>query len=331
MSDESQPRCATQAEGAAPRLFGRRAVPENACDSGKVETSQHVADHPPPPPPLAFQADAQLPVLLLHGVLGSHRSMQGIQDALTQAGIESLSLDLLGFGQSTWDAEEYDVDAHIAAIMASTSHWQEYVVVGHSFGSLLGQELLVRDSTRCLGCISVATPASASLTEFYGQLCRSNPVSWFVLRAPECITWTICTLLCQQRWLWRPMASMVLAPLLAFIPEFGALSRVLLEDFFDHSHKSFCGSVHCSLVPLLTRPLPKKVNSGRTVFMHGDKDAMCPLQNLRRKLGSSHDCKIVVVAREGHLSILQRADVIAAATVRLRAKVRKDLTGPSSK
>eukprot|EP00971_Amphidinium_carterae_P271760 5392657-Amphidinium_carterae.1 len=96
--------------------------------------------------------------------------------------------------------QEYDVDAHIAAIMASTSHWQEYVVVGHSFGSLLGQvasvspanytccsmhgsshahmaqckELLVRDSTRCLGCISVATPASASLTEFYGQLCRNG-------------------------------------------------------------------------------------------------------------------------------------------------------------
>jgi len=323
---ELVPQAAPVEDQSKRQLFGVLARPSR----GKAQTvgategdnAQQVADHPPPPP-LAFEeaCDGQVPVLLLHGVLGSHRSMQGIQDALTEAGVESLSLDLLGFGQSPWDAEEYTTDAHIAAIQASLPEWKEYVVIGHSLGSLLGQELLAQDS-RCLGCVSVATPAASSLPEFLGHVQRKDPLTWFILAAPSWVTWLLCSMLCQQRWLWRPLASFFFAPLFALAPEFGSLARVLIEDFFDHSHNSFCGSVHNCLLPLLARTPPKRVLGGHAVFVHGDQDVLCPLQMLRRKIGSSVGSRLVVLAGEGHLSILHRADAIAAAAMRLRAKVQ---------
>jgi lipase len=82
------------------------------------------------------------PLVCLHGVT----SYGGRFDWLADSGRHVLSLDLLGHGDSSWEPP-WDVDAHLAAIVASVPDGP-VVWVGHSFGGRLVAELAARDPGR---------------------------------------------------------------------------------------------------------------------------------------------------------------------------------------
>ena len=72
----------------AQNLFSSRPFGSQSKVAAELEAEKSWHDADIPPPPLAFEDDDnRIPVLLLHGVLGSHRNMQGIQDALTRVGV----------------------------------------------------------------------------------------------------------------------------------------------------------------------------------------------------------------------------------------------------
>lgn len=82
------------------------------------------------------------PLVCLHGVT----SYGGRFDWLADSGRHVLSLDLLGHGHSPWEPP-WDVDAHLAAILASVPEGQA-VWIGHSFGGRLAAEIAARDPSR---------------------------------------------------------------------------------------------------------------------------------------------------------------------------------------
>jgi lipase len=82
------------------------------------------------------------PLVCLHGVT----SYGGRFDWLAGSGRRILAPDLLGHGHSAWEPP-WDVDAHLAAILASVPDGPA-VWVGHSFGGRLVAELAARDPGR---------------------------------------------------------------------------------------------------------------------------------------------------------------------------------------
>jgi lipase len=89
-----------------------------------------------------FGAPDGTPVVCLHGVT----SYGGRFDWLAAPGRRVLSLDLLGHGHSSWEPP-WDIDAHLAAILASVPDGP-LAWVGHSFGGRLAAELAAREPER---------------------------------------------------------------------------------------------------------------------------------------------------------------------------------------
>lgn len=87
-----------------------------------------------------IEGQGQPKLLLLHGMLGSHRYWDGVLPVLS-AQHELILVDLLGYGESPKPAIEYTVDQHIAEIEKVTQLIQkdsfQGIIVGHSMGAFL--------------------------------------------------------------------------------------------------------------------------------------------------------------------------------------------------
>ncbi|KAJ1459033.1 Alpha/Beta hydrolase protein [Pelagophyceae sp. CCMP2097] len=154
-------------------------------------------------------------VVLLHGLLASHRTWAKVCDALQGDGWAVVAPDLLGFGESPWPrgAAAYTVEAHCQRLEADVlSHIAGQVhLVGHSAGAVLAAELLKRhlseaSSPRILTLTTVAMPFFAnSAAAVVG--CTRASTGWraravrLVLERPK-LAYVACSLICQQRRLW---------------------------------------------------------------------------------------------------------------------------------
>ena len=110
-------------------------------------------------------------VLLLHGI-GGGRSIwsdagSGTLAALAQAGYQAVAIDLPGYGDS---AGSPDMDAMVQAVLGVASHIgaPRTVLLGHSMGGMVAQEVWARDAVchpqrqpqRIQGLILTCTSAS---------------------------------------------------------------------------------------------------------------------------------------------------------------------------
>jgi len=263
----------------------------------------------------------QIPVVLLHGILGSHRYLSGVQRKLNEAGFEVISVDLLGFGRSPWHADSFATEAHVDAIRARLGEagFKQYIVLGHSLGALLGLELLESDP-RCLGCVCASTPAFGCRAAFNSNTLRMSPTTWLLIRSPLCVTRVLCRSICQQRWFWRPLAVMIGKQLWRlFVGK--VFAKEIVEDFFDHSHDSCAFTFEQCLVPLMLRPLRASALAGRALFLHGTRDESTPAKELARKVGTEGSRYVELIDGADHFSILRCTDALVAACTRLRSRV----------
>ncbi|HLQ61206.1 MAG TPA: alpha/beta fold hydrolase, partial [Candidatus Acidoferrales bacterium] len=107
------------------------------------------------------------PVLLLHGLGGSHRYWGAAYDALASEH-RLIVPDLLGFGGSPASAGGYSADRHCEALLALLDDLkvaEPVVVAGHSVGSLIGLRLAVLRPERCAGVVALAPPLFCSAAE----------------------------------------------------------------------------------------------------------------------------------------------------------------------
>lgn len=113
----------------------------------------------------AFTAEGQggTAVLLLHGI-GGGQSMwlhggSGTTSALARAGYAAVAIDLPGYGKS---AGAPDMDSMVQAVLDVAAHIgvPRTVLLGHSMGGMVAQEIVARHSQRMQGLILACTSAS---------------------------------------------------------------------------------------------------------------------------------------------------------------------------
>ncbi len=92
-----------------------------------------------------YESDSgEMPVLFVHGHGGDHR---GLEPIASELGVAVYSPDLPGFGEST-PLQQHTIDDLSASLMQLIDELglREYVVMGHSLGSVIALALAARDS-----------------------------------------------------------------------------------------------------------------------------------------------------------------------------------------
>lgn len=116
-------------------------------------------------PAFTQQGTGEVAVLLLHGI-GGGKSIWGIEasgtaSAIAAAGLRAFSIDLPGYGESAAMAPP-DMDSFVAAVLAVIDHAaaRRTVLLGHSMGGMVAQELVAREPSRVHGLVLACTSAA---------------------------------------------------------------------------------------------------------------------------------------------------------------------------
>ncbi len=97
------------------------------------------------------------PVVLLHGLTGTHEYFSRLADTLAKRNLV-IAPDLLGFGRSAWPDIAYTVDEHLSALEKVLPK-EPFVLVGHSMGSLLALAFARQHPERVAGLILISPPS----------------------------------------------------------------------------------------------------------------------------------------------------------------------------
>jgi pimeloyl-ACP methyl ester carboxylesterase len=153
---------------AAPRAAGSE--PFAASTSVPVAGGAlHVPRSGPPP------ASADVVVLAVHGVTGSHMAWRAVARALAcNAGVCVLAPDLRGRGRSATLPGPYGLGAHLADLAALLDHAgvRRAIVVGHSMGAHVASRFAAEHPGRASGVVLIdgGLPLAAPLCEIDDDL-----------------------------------------------------------------------------------------------------------------------------------------------------------------
>jgi 3-oxoadipate enol-lactonase len=100
-------------------------------------------------------------VLMLHGIGGSHEVFANQMSALAQHGYSALAWDMPGYGR-TEAVMPYDFAALAQACLQLMDQVvaRRWILVGHSMGGMVAQEVVARAPERVDGLVLVATSAA---------------------------------------------------------------------------------------------------------------------------------------------------------------------------
>ena len=119
-------------------------------------------------PAMSTQGQGETAVLLLHGIGGGRSiwsdSGSGTLGALANAGYRALAIDLPGYGDSQGCGTP-DMESFVAAVRAAMAHavaqgTTRIVLLGHSMGGMVAQEVMARDASGVHGLVLACTSAS---------------------------------------------------------------------------------------------------------------------------------------------------------------------------
>lgn len=116
-------------------------------------------------PAFTQHGDGDTAVLLLHGIGGGQAiwndEVSGTAAALAAAGYAAFSIDLPGYGASAAMGPP-DMEAFVAAVLAiiDLAAARQTVLVGHSMGGMIAQDLVARQPSRVHGLVLACTSAA---------------------------------------------------------------------------------------------------------------------------------------------------------------------------
>ena len=103
-----------------------------------------------------------IPVLLVHGNLGSSRWFERVMDA---PGYRFVALDLPNFGQSTAQTGPVTLERYAEAVSAFRQelHLEKPLLVGHSLGGCVAMALVAREPARYRGLVLIDAAGTTGL------------------------------------------------------------------------------------------------------------------------------------------------------------------------
>jgi pimeloyl-ACP methyl ester carboxylesterase len=125
----------------------------------------------------AYRAQGEgAPVLLLHGFMGSRDCWQGVAPQLA-AHYRCISLDLLGFGESSKPNVRYDIAQLVAFVheFVQQQGWVAPVLIGHSLGGWVAAAYALAYPVHSLVLVA---PAGIRDDSFCGRYDHLRPLLW---------------------------------------------------------------------------------------------------------------------------------------------------------
>lgn len=239
-----------------------------------------------PPVPLSAayrEAGSGHPLLMLHGFLGSSDCWMPLIEQL-QPDFRCVSLDLLGFGDSSKPQIRYDVAKEVAFVRAFVEalELKPCAIMGHSFGGWVASAYALA-YPEAVSSLMLAAPAGIRDDSFCGRYDHLRPLLW---EAPA-VDWVLD--------LARPVAAMLgQTPTLNTITGFrqslmanpAACSflrdRIRPEDAIDTVEKE----IHRLRVP--------------TLVITGDRDDTIPLWHSETYAQEIPDARLEIIPNADH-------------------------------
>ena len=255
------------------------------------------------------------PLLLLHGMLGSCRCWEPLLPRLVQAGFHCVAVDLLGFGRSPWPAGEanYTAQSHCSwikrgAIPKCAEGALE--IVGHSLGALLALELAAGMPKGAVRGVTLVSMPWYETTEEASEQLHQQWIPDLLVNWPN-VAWVLCSLLCQQRWLWaRPLSTVWRC--VGFVVPGLKYPAGCVHDFFLHSCESAASTMNqCILERQYVQAAEKLVDLGvRITIIHGRQAELVPLDCVQR-FSRRFPCKVHVIDNGHHMCPIHHPEALS--------------------
>jgi pimeloyl-ACP methyl ester carboxylesterase len=247
-------------------------------------------------------------VLLLHGLLGSHRYWTQVVPELSSRH-RVVAVDLLGFGNSPKPELPYTVENHTSYIHCTLDEAlprrRHLILVGHSMGAILALNYAARFPRGIEGVVLINPPVASSpdglkrdLEENMSALMRLMTFDTFWARL-------VCRLHELFPWLFLPIFR-------AFEPN---LPKYVAEDTVRHTWESYSGSLHHILLNQKITELLAQVQGIPILIIGSTQDVHAKRADLDRLRFQSNVRVNVVEGR--HDFLLHEPQVVTSAVADL--------------
>lgn len=260
---------------------------------------------------VSHSGSGQCTALLLHGMLASHRFFNTTTELLCARGVQCVAPDLLGFGRSPWPkGAQYDVSTHCSWLRrdAVPPGTEPLHIIGHSLGGILALQLAA--SLPSVASVTVVSMPYYKHRKIAYEHLRHQWIPYFLVWCPMG-AWLLCSIVCQQRWLWRTPLTWLLMGLNKVLPPGLRVPPEVVEDFFLHSCESASSTMtQCILEHNLLQALSTLTSRGVLLHVvHGDCDDVVPL-HMAQAFASEHGASLHVVPGAHHMLPLHAADAL---------------------
>lgn len=229
-------------------------------------------------------------IVLLHGLAGSNRFWGGPYDRLSQHG-RLIVPDLLGFGDSPWQAPGFSSDDHVAALTACLEEAgvdQPAVVVGHSLGALIAIRLAATQPARVRNVIALTPTIYRDVIDARRRL-SGYGVMERLFSADSRTAKAICMWMCDH----REMAAKIAVWLRPDLP------RAVAGDAVRHTWQSYSETYHRVIQSADALGWLPELRC-QLLMVAGDRDPLVDLDLLQELSVSGPRIALRVIRGAGH-------------------------------
>jgi pimeloyl-ACP methyl ester carboxylesterase len=232
-------------------------------------------------------------IVLVHGITGSKRFYTGLENRLREQPLhaETLSFDLLGFGENRNAPSEYAIDdqlQHISRLIQDCFSDRQVVFIGHSPGGVLALSWAAQHPSRVSAIVLLNTPLYESCEDTTRSLLAGR-FGWatLLLKYPR-LAQLLCIVLRGGR----------LIRLLRFMKPSWVPDEVF-RDYWCHSWKSLSRTFDEVLLRMPGAPLVRQISDIPILNLTGYED-----DEISRRRMDQRNVENVVLPG-GHLMLLE--------------------------